>query len=223
MLKFKACILAEDRRLPALGKNLSKATILQVLKYIPVMNKESQDLLQALLSGDNEGIRQIYRLYLPRAGNLITRNGGSAEDAKDIFQEALVILYEKAGKPDFQLNSSLYTLIYGICRNLWGNRLQKKSRGNVSFSDDDKYQLDEDIEKSIEEAEENRIFWDAFGQLGEDCQKLMRLFFDKARMEKIAELLGYGSVSYAKKRKFQCKERLVSLVKADLRFQDLNL
>ena len=74
---------------------------------------------------------------------------------------------------------------------------------------------------SIEEAEENKIFWDAFEQLGQDCQKLMRLFFDKVRMEKIAELMGFGSVSYAKKRKFQCKERLVNLVKEDLRFQEL--
>ena len=49
----------------------------------------------------------------------------------------------------------------------------------------------------------------------------MRLFFDKTNMEKIAELMGFGSVNYAKKRKFQCKERLVSLVKADSRFQDL--
>ncbi|MCO6479485.1 MAG: sigma-70 family RNA polymerase sigma factor [Phaeodactylibacter sp.] len=187
------------------------------------MNKESQDLLQALLSGDNDGIREIYRLYLPRASNLITRNGGNADDAKDIFQEALIILYEKARKPGFQLKSSLYTLIYGICRNLWGNRLQKKSSSNVTFSEDDKYKFDEDIEKSIEEAEENRIFWDAFDQLGDDCRKLMRLFFDKVRMEKIAELMGFGSVSYAKKRKFQCKERLVSLVRADLRFKDLKL
>ena len=186
------------------------------------MNQESQNLLQALLRGDNDGIRKIYRLYLPRAANLITRNGGNAEDAKDVFQEALVIIYEKASKPDFQLKSSLYTLIYGICRNLWGNRLQKKSNSHLSLSADDKYKFDGDIEKSIEEAEENRIFWEAFEQLGEDCQKLMRLFFDKVKMEKIADLMGYGSMSYAKKRKFQCKERLVNIVKADLRFKELN-
>ncbi len=192
---------------------------------IPQMNKESQALLEALLAGDDEGIREIYRLYLSRAANLIIRNGGNADDAKDIFQEALIIIYEKAGKPGFQLNSSLYTLIYGICRNLWGNRLQKKSSGNVTLSDDDKYRFDHDtdIEKSIEEAEKNRIFWDAFDQLGDDCRKLMRLFFDKVRMEKITELMGFGSVSYAKKRKFQCKERLVSLIKADSRFQELKL
>lgn len=187
------------------------------------MNTESQDLLHALLAGDNNGIREIYRLYLPRAASLITRNGGNAEDAKDIFQEALIILYEKAQKPGFTLNSSLYTLIYGICRNLWGNRLQKRSGSNVTFSGEGKYRLDEDTEKSIEQAEENKVFWDSFNRLGEDCQKLLRLFFDKVRMEKIAELMGYGSVSYAKKRKFQCKERLVDIVKADLRYQELKL
>jgi len=200
----------------------AKVIILCALKDLK-MNTESQDLLHALLAGDNNGIREIYRLYLPRAASLITRNGGNAEDAKDIFQEALIILYEKAQKPGFTLNSSLYTLIYGICRNLWGNRLQKRSGSNVTFSGEGKYRFDEDTEKSIEQAEENKVFWDSFNRLGEDCQKLLRLFFDKVRMEKIAELMGYGSVSYAKKRKFQCKERLVDIVKADLRYQELKL
>ncbi len=186
------------------------------------MSDNSEQLLSALLNNDMSGIREIYRRYLPRISRLITTNGGNGEDAKDIFQEALIILYEKAGEPDFKLSSSLYTLLYGICRNLWGNRLQKKSSSNVTLGEGDKYKIDEDIQQTIQQEEENRIFWDAFGQLGEDCRNLLRLFFDKVKMKEIAELMGYGSVSYAKKRKFQCKERLVEIVKADGRYRELN-
>ena len=72
-----------------------------------------------------------------------------------------------------------------------------------------------------EQTEEQEVFWEAFQKLGADCQKLLRLFFDKEKMEKIAKMMGYGSVSYAKKRKFQCKEKLVDWVKKDHRFNEL--
>ncbi|HQU59799.1 MAG: sigma-70 family RNA polymerase sigma factor [Phaeodactylibacter sp.] len=185
------------------------------------MDKTSNDHLDALVRGDQKGIREIYQQYLPRINRLITSNGGNGEDAKDVFQEALMVVYEKATGPDFRLTSSLYTLLYGVCRNIWGNRLQRKSRTEVTFGDHDKYKLSESLEEAIEQEEEHTVFWEAFERLGDDCQRLLRLFFDKIKMEEIAEVMGYGSTSYAKKRKFQCKEQLVSLVKSDNRFREL--
>jgi RNA polymerase sigma factor (sigma-70 family) len=160
-------------------------------------------------------------MFLPRIRKLITLNGGSEADAQDIFQSAILTIYEKAQAKDFQLTSKFYTLLYGICRNLWGNRLQKKSFKEVTLLDDVKYSSEENIEVDIEKTEEQELFWDAFQHLGEDCQKLLRLFFDKEKMEKIAKMMGYGSVSYAKKRKFQCKEKLIEWIKKDDRFNEL--
>ncbi|MCB0572197.1 MAG: sigma-70 family RNA polymerase sigma factor [Phaeodactylibacter sp.] len=185
------------------------------------MDQTSYNHLDALSKGDEKGIRDIYMQYLPRINKLITNNGGTGEDAKDVFQEALIVIYEKAQSPEFRLTSSLYTLLYGVCRNIWGNRLQRKSRTEVTLESPDKYKLSEGLEQAIEQEEENTIFWEAFERLGDDCRRLMRLFFDKTSMEEIAETMGYGSTSYAKKRKFQCKEQLVSLVRADSRFREL--
>ena len=177
--------------------------------------------IKAIISGDSNGLRQIYEQFLPRIRRLITSNGGSEEDAQDIFQSAILTIYEKAQKENFQLTSKFYTLLYGICRNLWGNRLQKKSFKEVTLLEDVKYKSEDNIEFDIEKTEEQELFWSSFQKLGEDCQKLLRLFFDKEKMEKIAQLMGYGSVSYAKKRKFQCKEKLVEWVKKDIRFKEL--
>jgi len=178
--------------------------------------------IQAIVQGDSIGLRNIYTDYLPRIRKLITNNGGQEEDVQDVFQSAILLIYEKGRKKDFKLTSSFYTLLYGICRNLWGNRLQKKSFQEVTLSEDIKYKVaDSNIEADMERIEEQNVFWFAFRQLGEDCQKLMRLFFDKEKMERIAQMMGYSSVSYAKKRKFQCKEKLVALVKSDERFREL--
>jgi hypothetical protein len=87
--------------------------------------------------------------------------------------------------------------------------------------EDIKYKSDDNIEADLEKVDEQNLFWSAFQQLGEECQKLLRLFFDKEKMAKIAEMMGYGSEGYAKKRKFQCKEKLVELIKTDRRFDEL--
>ncbi len=184
------------------------------------MTNTDHQYLTAIRTGDLGGLRRIYQEFLPPVSSLITRNGGTHEDAKDIFQDALVVLYEKSRGGRFELTSTFYTLFYGICRNLWGNRLQKKSRTEVTLPDDPKFMDAADLEQIILEEEKNRLFWDAFRLLGADCQRLLHLFFEKKTMEEIAATMQFSSVGYAKKRKFQCKENLLNFVKADPRFPE---
>ena len=77
------------------------------------------------------------------------------------------------------------------------------------------------IEKDLESTERRRLFRDKFKQLGEDCQRVLKMFLEGISMVKIAEKMGYASEGYAKKRKFKCKQKLTSLIKADVRFQEL--
>lgn len=184
------------------------------------MTDQDLQYVHAIRSGHRDGLKQIYTDFLPRITSLITRNGGSKDDAYDVFQDAMVVLFEKCRTDSFTLSSGFYTLLYGICRNLWGNRLQKRSRTEVTLEDDYKFNQTEDLSKLIQEEEKRSIFWNAFNKLGEDCQKLMLLFFDKTSMDEIARIMNYASEGYAKKRKFQCKEHLLQIVKADATFLD---
>lgn len=185
------------------------------------MTKKENIYIKAIQENDTKGLQVLYQQFLPRISNFIRKNGGSSDDAKDIFQEALVVVYKKVHAGNFTLTSGFYTLLYGICRNLWGNQLQKKSRSEVTLLDDYKYTLEPGFETLIENQEKSKLFWDAFKQLGKDCQNLLQLFFAKVKMVEIVKQLKLSSVSYAKKRKFQCKEKLVSLVKADARYLEL--
>ena len=186
------------------------------------MHNTEEEFIKVIITGNSKGLRKIYEMFLPRIRKLITSNGGNEEDVQDVFQSAILTIFEKAQKENFKLTSKFFTLLYGICRNIWGNRLQKKSFKEVTLSDTVKYSSEENIEYEIEKAEEQALFWASFKKLGKDCQKLLRLFFDKEKMEKIAKLMGYGSVSYAKKRKFQCKEKLIEWIKKDPRYKELS-
>lgn len=188
------------------------------------MTETETSYLAAVRNNDEGKIREIYALFLPRIAYFIQMNGGSAEDAKDVFQDALITIYRKSDDLNFELTSKFYTFLYGICRNLWGNQLQKKSRTERPITDTYHYENVADTNfLPLENLEEENVFWEAFQQLGSDCQQLLKLFFAKVKMEEITEKLKLSSVSYAKKKKFQCKEKLVQLVKSDPRYDELKM
>jgi RNA polymerase sigma factor (sigma-70 family) len=179
------------------------------------------DYLSAIRDGDSTSLRKMYREISPLIRKLIGNNKGTEEDAKDVFQDAVIIVFDKASLPEFQITSQFSTYFYGICRNLWRNQLQKKSSTEVTISDDAKYISDETPGIDFEKLERQKLYNKAFAKLAEDCQKLLRLFFEKVSMVEIAGQMGFGSEGYARRRKHLCKERLVNLVQEFPEYREL--
>lgn len=182
---------------------------------------EEINYLSAIVSGDRAAITRMYATLFPYIRKLIRDYGGTEDDAKDVFQDAVIVLYEKAQDPGFQLTSKFSTLFYGICRNIWRSRMQKKSSSELTIPEDAKYISDDSAEVDLLQVGRNKLFYRALRQLGEDCQKLLQLFFQKQSMEEIAQAMGFASEGYARVRKSQCKERLVVLIKNDPEFREL--
>ncbi|HNC39151.1 MAG TPA: sigma factor, partial [Chitinophagaceae bacterium] len=83
-------------------------------------------LLEGLAINDRKAVETIYRQNFNMVQALILNNNGSADDAKDVFQEAMIVLYEKARSGNFELNCQLKTFVYSVCRRLWLKRLQQQ-------------------------------------------------------------------------------------------------
>lgn len=180
-----------------------------------------QDYINAILKGESDQIARIYRQLFPMIRDMVWKNGGSDQDAKDLFQDAIMVVYQAAKKPEFKLTSQFSTYLYGIAWNLWRGRLKKKSNSEVMISEDAQYIADDLPEFDHLKLERQSLFDNAFSQLGEDCQKLLLLFFQKIPMEEIAEKMGYGSPNYAPRRKHACKERLIELIKSRPEYREL--
>ena len=174
---------------------------------------QQTDFIAAIKTGDRAGLTRMYTTIFPAIRKLVSDYGGSADDAKDVFQDATMVIYEKVQKPDFQLTSQFSTFFYGICRNLWMSRQQRKSATEVTIPEDAKYIAEDSPEIDQLQVERGKVFYRALRQLGDDCQQLLELFFQKHPMEDIAQKMGYASEGYARRRKSQCKDRLVELVK----------
>lgn len=182
---------------------------------------QDKDYIEGLIRQDRKVIRAIYQNFADRVSNYILQKGGSAEDAKDIFQDALMIILEKVQFADFQLNSTFYTFLFSVNKMLWYNKSRKKSRNTVSIPDDNTLRDVQNVEQQLLDREMDNIYRQNFSKLGELCQQLLRLFFAKKDMTTIANQLKLKNEHTARTRKYRCREQLKKLMEADERYQEL--
>ena len=177
----------------------------------------NQEYLDGLQKRDGATINHIYQDLFPGILKYVIESGGQRVDAEDVFQEGLIILYRKINQ--LELTSSFNTFLFAVCKRVWWKKRDKKIP--VLETDEKQEASEEDALEAIEQNEQYTLYKEKFKLLGQDCQKLLKHFFGGLKMEKIAEEMGYGSVSYAKKRKFVCKEKLANLIKKDSRYKEL--
>ncbi|MEM8909219.1 MAG: sigma-70 family RNA polymerase sigma factor [Bacteroidota bacterium] len=190
---------------------------------MPAKPVEDQNYIKGIKEGNPKVIRQIYEHFHKAIVHLVESQRGTIEDANDVFQEGLVVLYQKVQDANFELSSSFLTYFYAVCRNIWYNKLRKKNKKEVTIDEKMLTMLKEEETPLIEQSEQYFLYRKMFLRLGPDCQKVLDLFLQKVSMEEIRQKMGYSSVSYTKKRKFLCKEQLVNAIKGDPRFRELSM
>jgi RNA polymerase sigma factor (sigma-70 family) len=187
-----------------------------------MIHYSDEAILEGLRLRSDYIINFIYKEFFPLIKFLVTENGGADEDAEDIFQDGIIILYNKISLNQLVLSSSFKTYMYSICRNLWLQKLNKRKAIYDKLSDVEEFiDLPKDMlqEASIEEAEMHRIIQIHFLSLPEDCQKILKLFIKNIPLREIAGIMGFKTENYAKTRKYLCKEDLKKRIADDPRSQ----
>ena len=181
------------------------------------MHLTEDALIEGIKQHDIQVLRYIYKKYFDTIKNLIKKNNGNDEDAQDIFQEAIIIIYKKIKEENLELSCSLSTYLYSVCRLLWLKQLEKKKIRGESFGNGDEIEeISSLLGSNFELNDEYKLYQYHFNKLNKDCQKVLRLFLEKVPLREIAEIMGYKTEQYAKKRKFECKNKLVDSIKNDL-------
>jgi len=167
-------------------------------------------LLQGLARSDRKAIETIYKAHYNMVQSLIINNNGSADDAKDIFQETMIVLYEKVRAGGFELNCQIKTYVYSVSRRLWLKRLQQMNRYAPSLQTvENAVPVEEEIERHETINDEYQAMEKAIGSLGEPCKSLLEAYyFQKKNMHEIAAGFGYTNADNAKNQKYKCLMRL---------------
>ena len=174
---------------------------------------KDRELLLGLAKGEDKSLEIIYSENFPVVLRMILQHNGTEDDAKDVFQEAIIVLYEKVQNNDFTLSSSLKTFLYSVCRHLWLKKLQR-TNGMFSLSPEleEIIPATEELEEHNSRDTEFRIMEGAMKSIGQPCQTILEDYYlHKKSMQDIAEKFGYTNAENAKNQKYKCLMRLKKL------------
>ncbi|MGN6164718.1 MAG: RNA polymerase sigma factor [Flavisolibacter sp.] len=169
-------------------------------------------LLKGLARNDKKAVESIYKDNYNVVQALVINNNGTAEDAKDIFQETMIVLYEKVQSGSFELNCQIKTFIYSVSRRLWLKRLMLQNRFNIAEGHEEIVSVDDDMEEHEKRNTEFSMMERAMSGLGEPCKSLLEAFYlQKKSMQEISSGFGYTNAENAKNQKYKCLVRLKKL------------
>ena len=171
------------------------------------------EVILGILNNSESILKRLYVGYFPMVLQFIINNNGSTDDAKDIYQEAIIVLYNKVKTGDFELSSKLKTYIYSICRRLWLKRLSQLNKYGGDIKDFQDYlSVDDETEKNNERDIQFNKMGAAMQLLGEPCKAIIEDYYiNNKSMQQICDSFGYTNADNAKTQKYKCLQRLKKL------------
>jgi RNA polymerase sigma factor (sigma-70 family) len=167
-----------------------------------------QEIIDLIKSGDESALEYLYKKNYRMMVKLVIKNSGTEEEAKDIYQDALVVLWQKAKSAEFTLTSKISTYLYSVCMNLWRKELARKSKLSSNEG------VDVGEEMPLDEKEKVQLIQNCLNELGDTCKQiLLYYYFDRMSMAEIAEKMGFANADTAKTKKYKCKQELDKKIK----------
>ena len=172
-----------------------------------------QALLKGLAQNDSRAVEALYKSHFSMIQHFVTNNNGSFDDARDIFQEAMITLYEKVQLDNFGLTCQIKTYLFSICKNLWLKRLQQMGKYSAPLSaQEETISVEEDLDRFEKKDAAFAIMDRALNSLGEPCKSLLEGYYlNKKGMQELASQFGYTNADNAKNQKYKCLMRLKKL------------
>lgn len=160
-------------------------------------------------------LRYVYKKNWPMILKMIVQNNGNEEDARDIYQETIIIFYEQIKKGKLELNCKISTYLYAVSRNLWNNALKKQRAKNnyYQFVQEREEQKQDSHISVLLKQEKADLLYSCIEQLKEDCRKILVLsIFESKSMKEIYPLMGFQNEQIARNKKHKCLNYLKKIV-----------
>ena len=174
-------------------------------------NLTETELLEKLQNKDELAFSLLYKFYFPMVKSFIGKNSGSKADAEDVFQESIIVLFQKINDPSFKLTSSLKTYLFSVSRNLWLKRLGRVKLINGNKDIIDNYFVAEDeliFELKPETSKEDKLQkWMA--RITENCRRILNaIFFYQEPMQSLMVKMGWKNKHTADNQKYKCVQQV---------------
>lgn len=161
-----------------------------------------------MIRPSEDPITSLYRDSFPDFARMIRRMGGSPEEAKDAFHDALLIYMEREKAGKLNLHSSPKAYLLGTARICW---LHMRGNGPVS-------ELPEGFEaaepEDTNEEEREKSLMESLVRSGKKCMELLKAFYyDHCSMRDVADRFGFNGRRSATVQKYKCLEKVREAIK----------
>jgi RNA polymerase sigma factor (sigma-70 family) len=161
-------------------------------------------------NNQQQWLTQLYITAFPAVARYISKQGGSLDEAKDIFQDALVIYYEKHTAGGLHITHTETAYLLGIARHLWLHHVQQKQK--LAGSDANNYHHLPDEEMQARPSTGRLLRY--LEKAGRKCMDMLQAFYyDKYNMQQIAKRFGLSGERSAAVQKHKCLEKVRQTVK----------
>ena len=176
------------------------------------MNQQYSDtnIIEGIKSDNNQVLKYWYNRDFPYISNFVLKNNGTSNDAKEVYQDAFMVVYQKVINDNLVLSATIRTFLYGVARNLWLKKLRDNSKMMYITDDINQVQMaDITPEYNWETDEQEQKIIERLNKLGANCQKILKFYyFDKKRLREITKLLSYKDEKSTKNAKYKCMQQL---------------
>ena len=164
------------------------------------------EIVFELKKGNTTVLQHCYKRTLGQVEGMVVKHGGTREDAKDLFHDALIVLNHNCRATDFKLTSTLSTYLFSVCKYSWFNQLNKVRKGEEMLAN--MYEDTQQLAYKSSNGLMDKIML-AIDQLGEKCKDiLLDYYFGKFTYEEIADHLDYASEQVVRQQKYRCIQKL---------------
>ena len=184
----------------------------------------NDQIISSIQSADGEVIGWLYSYVYPSIKHFIKERGGTNEDAHDVMQDALLILYQRISVDHFSPEGDIKDYLFGISRNLWMKRYRKHRVVSIAEKEAGRDLSAEDpLEEYIEIRDEElrrALLLRYFNRLDEICRKILTYFFQGMGYDRIQKKIPGYRLSYLPKKKQKCLEKLIRQIREDPEFSE---
>ena len=170
------------------------------------------EIIDCLRNRQSYVVHYLSDRYMPMIRLMVYQKGGTNEDARDIFQDGLIIMLEKLDSKEFALTCKFKTFLYCVCENLWKSVLDKRQAASNYLSRRSEPEGERDFTDQMDHQMYEEIFKDVFETLDPISKKILTLYWQEISPQEIAEKLGY-TYGYVRKKKCEAQNELTEKVK----------
>jgi len=171
-----------------------------------------KEIIECLRNRQSYVVHYLSDRYMPMIRLIVYPNGGTNEDAHDIFQDGLIIMLEKLDNKEFALTCKFKTFLYCVCEHLWKRVLDKRQAASNYLTRRNEPEVEKDFTEIIDQQTYEEIFSDVFETIDPISKKILTLYWQEISPQEIADKLGY-TYGYVKKKKCEAQSELTEKVK----------